>query len=71
MLGYRAPSKKAIKDSIMSGEPMGDERIVETSMFGAEYKGDGEYTVVGSDPERNRKWFAQLTFENGKVIKVK
>lgn len=42
----------------------------ETSMFGLEFKGDGEYVVVGPDPYV-RKWYAEVTVVDGKVHKVK
>ena len=71
MMGFRAESKKAVKDAIKAGRPMSSNRLIETSMFGNEYKGDGTYTVVGPDPERNRKWFAQITIKDDKVIAIK
>ncbi len=66
MMGYYAPSKKALKEMI--GDPFMPE---ETSVFGPEYVGDGEYPVVGPDPYRNRKWFALVTVVDGKIAKVK
>ena len=44
-------------------------RFVETSMFGAEYKGDGTYVVVGPDPYV-RKWYGQVTVKDGNVVKI-
>lgn len=41
----------------------------ETSMFGAEYKGDGTYVVVGPNPQV-RTWFAQVTVKDGVIEKV-
>ncbi len=65
MMGYYAPTKKALKGMI------GEEFLpVETSMFGPEYKGDGDYTVVGPDPYESRKWFACVTVKDGKITKV-
>ena len=66
MMGLNFPSKKSIKEAIPT--PF---YPIETSMFGEEYKGDGTYVVVGPDPYRNRKWFAQVTVEKGQIIKVK
>ncbi len=66
MLGATYPSKKELKANI--GKPL---RYVETSMFGAEYKRDGELTVVGPDPYRNRKWFATVTMQGGLIAKVR
>lgn len=65
MMGYNKPTKKALKESV-------DETFdpIETSLFGNEYKGDGIYCVVGPDPYKNRKWFASVKVEGGKIIKV-
>jgi hypothetical protein len=43
--------------------------FIETSMFGAEYKGDGSYTVVGPTPER-RKWYAMVKVADGVISQV-
>ena len=66
MMGITAASKKELKTMI--GEVFDP---IETSMFGAEYKGDGEYCVVGPDPYRNRKYFAAVTVVGGLITKVK
>ena len=65
MLAASYPTKKACKEAI--GKPL---RYVETSMFGAEYKGDGTYTVVGPSPY-DRKWYGNITVTNGVISKVK
>ena len=44
--------------------------FIETSFHGKEYKGDGNYCVVGPDPY-DRKWFAELTIADGLIRKVK
>ena len=44
-------------------------RFIETSMFGAEFKGDGSYTVVGPDPYK-RVWYATITVKDGLIAKV-
>ncbi len=41
----------------------------ETSIFGAEFKPDGSFVVVGPSAA-NRKWFAQVTMEKGKIKEV-
>lgn len=41
----------------------------ETSMFGAEFKSNGTFAVVGSSAY-NRKWYAQVTMKDGKIAKV-
>lgn len=77
MMGYRAPSKKAIKDAI-KGVTGSDTRLLnfharvqETSLFGAEAKVPGRNTVVGPDAYTNRKWYGTLTVDaNGIITKV-
>jgi hypothetical protein len=65
MMGANYPTKKALKEHI--GKPLDYE---ETSAFGAEYKENGQFAVVGPDPYTNRKWFATVTMENGLIKKV-
>jgi hypothetical protein len=65
MMGANYPTKKALKASI--GKPL---LYVETSMFGPEYKENGKFCVVGPCPFTNRKWYAQVTMENGLIKKV-
>jgi hypothetical protein len=38
-------------------------------MFGAEYKADGKFCVVGPSAYE-RKWFAEVTMVEGKIAKV-
>ena len=64
MMGASYKTKKALKESI--GQPL---RYVETSVFGAEYKPDGTFCVVGPSPYE-RKWFASVTMADGKIAKV-
>ena len=66
MLGARYATKKALKAAI--GQRL---RYIETSMFGAEYKDDGSFCVVGPDPYMNRKWYAQVTMKNGLIERVR
>lgn len=57
-------TKKALKNSIGK-----DLKYQETSMFGYEYTDDGRFAVVG--PSANeRKWYALVTMEAGKIKKV-
>jgi len=75
MLGYTAPSKKAIKDAIKG---TGDARLLdfwrnvqETSFFGPESKVPGQNLVVGPDAHTRRNWYGTLTVDaNGKVTAV-
>lgn len=65
MMAALYPTKKALKENV--GKPL---RFEETSMFGAEYKENGSFVVVGPSPY-DRKWYAQVTMENGLIKKVK
>jgi hypothetical protein len=64
MMGASYKTKKALKESI--GQPL---RYVETSAFGAEYKANGKFCVVGPSPYE-RKWFAEVTMHEGLIAKV-
>lgn len=64
MMGASYKTKKALKESI--GQPL---RYIETSMFGAEYRDNGKFCVVGPSPHE-RKWFAEVTMQDGKIAKV-
>lgn len=61
--GYK--TKKQLKESV--GKPL---RYVETSMFGNEYKPDGENVVVGPDAYNARNWYATVTLKDGIIVKV-
>lgn len=60
--GYK--TKKILKEAV--GKPL---NYRETSMFGAEYKADGKFAVVGPTAEQ-RKWFAEVTMREGLIAKV-
>ena len=64
MMGARYKTKKDLKAAI--GQEL---RYIEISMFGPEYKDNGQFCVVGPSPEK-RVWFAQVTMVNGKIAKV-
>ena len=63
-MGANYKTKKALKENV--GKPL---RYTETSMFGAEYKENGKFCVVGPSPY-DRKWYAEVTMENGLIKKV-
>lgn len=65
MMGANYKTKKELKAAI--GKEL---RHVETSMFGAEFKSNGTFCVVGPSPYE-RKWFAEVTMKDGKIYKVK
>jgi len=64
MMGAAYPTKKSLKESV--GQSL---RYEETSMFGAEYRANGQFNVVGPSPYK-RKWYATVTMENGLIKKV-
>lgn len=64
MLVARYPTKKVLKESV--GESLDYE---ETSMFGPEYDPNGRLTVVGPGAY-DRKWYANVEMEDGKIVKV-
>jgi len=64
MMGLLYKSKKLLKESV--GKPL---RYEETSMFGEEYKSNGKFCGVGPSPYE-RKWYAEVTMENGLIKKV-
>ncbi len=43
--------------------------VVETSMFGPEYKNNGSFAVVGPSAY-DRRWYATITVENDIIVKV-
>jgi len=64
MMGANYKTKKDLKAAI--GQEL---RYEETSMFGAEYRPNGTFCVVGPSPNV-RKWFASVTMVNGLIAKV-
>ena len=65
MMGAIYKTKKELKAAV--GQPLHYE---ETGMFGEEYRPNGRFCVVGPSP-RERKWFAEVTMENGLIKSVK
>ena len=65
MLAALYKTKKDLKASV--GQPL---KFQETSMFGVEFGPDKRFPVVGPSPY-DRKWYAEVTMENGKIKKVK
>lgn len=60
-------SKKALKENI--GKSL---KYIETSLFGNEYKADGELTVANRPhiTGLGREFFATVTMKNGLIVKV-
>jgi hypothetical protein len=65
MMGALYPTKKDLKANV--GKPL---RYEETSAFGPEFKETGKFCVVGPSPYE-RKWYAEVTMENGLIKFVK
>lgn len=57
--------KKDLKKNV--GQPL---RYIETSLFGAEFKESGKFAVVGPSAYV-RKWYAEVTMEDGLIKSVK
>lgn len=70
MLGASYKTKKALKDKVLE-DPNHMLRYVETSFFGVEYRPTGTFCVVGPCAHTNRKWYAQVTMAENRIIKVK
>lgn len=64
MLGALYSTKKDLKAAV--GSPL---RYEETSIFGAEFKSDGKFPVVGPSPYV-RKWYAEVTMRSGVIVRV-
>lgn len=64
MLVANYKTKKELKAS--KGTPL---RYTETSLFGAEYKSNGQFAVVGPSAYQ-RKWYAQVTMKDGIIHHV-
>lgn len=70
MMGLRFKTKKAAREALVERGTLGPENIIETSMFGAEYK-DGTHAVcVSLDPYTVRNAFATITVKGGRIVKV-
>ena len=65
MLAARYATKAALKAAV--GKEL---NYTETSMMGNEFKPDGTFPVVGPSPT-NRKWYANVTMQNGLIKTVK
>ena len=65
MLAARYATKKDLKAAI--GHEL---RYSETSLMGNEFKPDGTFPVVGPSPT-SRKWYANVTMQNGLIKSVK
>lgn len=67
MLIVKYPSKKILKENI--GKPL---KYIETSLFGDEYRENGDLIVANRPQITNigREWFGTIHMENGLIKKV-
>jgi hypothetical protein len=65
MMAANYKTKKDLKAAV--GQRL---RYEETSMFGAEYRSNGRFCVVGPSPYQ-RKWYADVTMENDLIKTVR
>lgn len=70
MMGLKFATKKAAKEALAAAGSLGRSNIIETSMFGPEFK-DGQHAVcVSLDPYRVRNAFATITVVDGRITKI-
>ena len=63
---YGCPTKKVLKAQV---GVEASHVLQETSLFGPELRESGRFPVVGPGPYE-RKWYATVTVEAGRIIKV-
>jgi len=71
MMGLLFKTKKAAKDALAERGTLGPEDILETSLFGAEYKDGTTAVCVSLDPYTVRNSFAEITISGGRITKIK
>tara|TARA_R110000782_G_scaffold79011_1_gene157187 strand:+ start:1146 stop:1352 length:207 start_codon:yes stop_codon:yes gene_type:complete len=67
MMIFNYPTKKSLKESI--GQPL---EYTETSLFGAEFRSDGEFTGCNRPhlTGYKREFFASVRMKDGLIFKV-
>jgi hypothetical protein len=62
------PTKASCKASV--GKRL---RFIETSLFGSEYRSNGELTVANRPhiTHNGKEWFGNVTMENDLIVKVR
>jgi len=72
MLGFRYPSKKALREAIAAGKLVRfSSHVQDSSVVRPEYTGDdGNYPVVGPDAYNSRKWYATLEVKDNLVVRI-
>lgn len=66
MMAIAFKTKKEAKAAV----PFGAEKVIETSVFGPQFKDGRHGVVVSLAPDRIRNSFATITVKDGLVVKV-
>ena len=61
-------TKKALREAVKAGQTV---RIFQPGPFGGNEPTDGTTCVEGPHYPKPHTWYATVTIENGKVVKVK
>lgn len=72
MMALAFETKKAAQTALAEKGTLGPDSIIETSLFGSEYR-DGKSigVVVSTQPDRIRKSFAAIDIVGGRIVKVR
>lgn len=71
MMALAFKTKKAAREALAQRGTLGPENIIETSIFGQEYR-DGTFgVVVSTAPDRIRNSFATIVIRDGRIVNVK
>jgi hypothetical protein len=71
-MAYVSPNyktKKALKEAVASGKHV--EVFQPNNVFGVTFDGEGSTAVGGPHYPEPHKWYAQVSYKNGVVTKVK
>jgi len=71
MMALRFPTKKAAKEALAAFGTLGRSDIIETSIFGPEYRDGTHGVVVSLRPDRIRNSFATIVIRDGRIVSVK
>ncbi len=61
------PTKKALKEAVKAGQTV---TVFQTGPFGGEPPTEGTTSVEGPHYPKPHSWYARVTLQNGKVVKV-
>ena len=60
-------TKKALKEAVLSGRAIG---VFQPGPFGGNPPTDGKVSIEGPHYPEPHRWYASVTLENGRIIKV-